>query len=210
MKGWIGVDFDGTLAAQGAPVTAIGAPIPAMLARVREWLANGLDVRIFTARVGECGQRSDENGLVDDAAFAREQRALIDAWCSAHFGRVLPITATKDFQMVALWDDLAVQVIPNTGEIATDLARRTGAGEIAAELRPQLAAARQAGADAERERLDDEASKNTHINCDKCGCGRRYVVARLMEEKAKVHKLETRAGQLLNELLNLKRRMGVQ
>ncbi len=41
--------------------------------------------------------------------------AAIDAWCERHFGRKLPVTCTKDYGMVELWDDRAVQVKENTG-----------------------------------------------------------------------------------------------
>ena len=53
-RGWIGVDLDGTLAEYNGwqgPAN-IGAPIPAMVERVKAWLEEGRDVRIFTARVG--------------------------------------------------------------------------------------------------------------------------------------------------------------
>lgn len=98
--GWIGVDLDGTLAHyEGWKGDAhIGAPIPAMLARVKRWLEEGRDVRIFTAR-----------------AHNIASHIAIEAWCERHLGLVLQITATKDYQMVELWDDRAVQVIPNTG-----------------------------------------------------------------------------------------------
>ena len=32
-----------------------------------------------------------------------------------HFGVVLPVTNVKDWHMLELWDDRAVQVEPNTG-----------------------------------------------------------------------------------------------
>lgn len=100
-SGWIGVDLDGTLAEyHGWNGGAIGAPVPAMLARVKEWLAKGQQVKIFTARV-----------CTNDA----EQIALIKAWCVQHVGRELEVTATKDFSMIELWDDRCVQVIPNIG-----------------------------------------------------------------------------------------------
>ncbi len=104
MNGWIGVDLDGTLAHydEWNGITHIGDPIPAMLARVKRWLAKGYDVRIFTARVSHSSQE-------------QEARSTIEAWCSAHIGQVLPITNIKDTRMVELWDDRAVQVTPNTG-----------------------------------------------------------------------------------------------
>lgn len=103
--GWIGVDLDGTLAEYHGWVAAdvIGAPIPAMAERVRLWIAEGKDVRIFTAR-GSIGEA--------DRALAYP---AIAAWCLLHFGKALPITNTKDLSMVELWDDRAVQVVRNVG-----------------------------------------------------------------------------------------------
>ena len=99
---WIGVDLDGTLAEyhgwQGA--AHIGAPIPAMLARVQAWLAEGIDVRIFTAR-----------------ACVPDQIPPIEAWCQEHLGRVLPVTHEKDFATVCIYDDRCRQVEFNTGRI---------------------------------------------------------------------------------------------
>ena len=52
---WIAVDFDGTLAKWGCPwpedYKATGDPIPMMVERVKKWLVEGEDVRIFTARM---------------------------------------------------------------------------------------------------------------------------------------------------------------
>lgn len=105
VNGWYGVDLDGTLAHydcwRGA--SHIGEPIPLMLERVKAWLADGRDVRIFTARVSCEG----EELLAVTVA--------IDAWCEQHIGQRLPITCRKDYQMVQLWDDRCVQVVPNTG-----------------------------------------------------------------------------------------------
>jgi len=108
--GWIGVDLDGTLARYDGwkGVEHIGEPVPAMLARVKRWLAEGKDVRIFTARVA--GHRQ---GLA-----AEETRRYIDEWCLKHLGQTLPVTNIKDFGMIELWDDRAVQVRMNTGERA--------------------------------------------------------------------------------------------
>lgn len=104
-QGWIGVDLDGTLARydgwQG--IEHIGEPIAPMVARVKKWLAEGKDVRIFTARVSRHGNE------------AVEARGLIERWCRQHLGTVLRITHEKDFAMIELWDDRAVQVTPNTG-----------------------------------------------------------------------------------------------
>lgn len=45
-------------------------------------------------------------------------REMIESWCVEHIGHKLPITNVKDYGMIELWDDRAVQVIPNTGRRA--------------------------------------------------------------------------------------------
>lgn len=99
-KGWIGCDLDGTLAEYDGWKGAdhIGAPIPAMLERVKRWIANGNEVRIFTARCSE------------PAAIPP-----ISAWLAEVGLPPLQITNVKDFAMDELWDDRVVQVAPNTG-----------------------------------------------------------------------------------------------
>lgn len=106
MSGWIGVDLDGTLARydEWRGIEHIGEPIPLMVARVKRWLSEGREVRIFTARVG--GLTGED---LDVAA------ATIFTWCAKHIGEVLPVTCMKDFGMVELWDDRAVSVGFNTG-----------------------------------------------------------------------------------------------
>jgi hypothetical protein len=100
---WIGVDLDGTLAHYDhwRGEDHIGAPISAMVKRVMSWLAEGREVRIFTARV--CDGKP-------------ETRSFIESWCLIHLGAVLPITNQKDYGMIELWDDRCVQVEPNTGQ----------------------------------------------------------------------------------------------
>ncbi len=53
MAGWIGVDLDGTLAEYHGWVSEqhIGAPVPVMVERAKAWVARGVEVRIFTARI---------------------------------------------------------------------------------------------------------------------------------------------------------------
>lgn len=101
--GWIGVDLDGTLAIYEGWTgpRSIGEPVPKMLARVKAWLASDFEVRIVTAR-------------------AKDQASIesIQTWCKRHIGQVLQVTREKDFAMIELWDDRAVQVITNTGERA--------------------------------------------------------------------------------------------
>jgi hypothetical protein len=101
-KEWIGVDLDGTLAVYDVwrGDTHIGDPIAPMVDCVKQWLSEGKDVRIFTARVHSGGW------LVRNA---------IISWCEKHLGQELPITCCKDMHMIELWDDRCVQVITNTG-----------------------------------------------------------------------------------------------
>lgn len=119
--GWIGVDLDGTLAYWDVDVfPEIGLPLPAMVDRVKAFLADGRDVRIFTARVGIVPELKNDAGQAADAAFALDQTAKIERWCQEHLGQVLPVTATKDFHMVLLYDDRCVQMVTNTGEALQD------------------------------------------------------------------------------------------
>lgn len=111
MKGWIGVDLDGTLAEYDhwRGETHIGKPIPLMVERVKQWLASGKTVKIVTARVS--------TGTGDRALSAVATiRGAIERWCYEHIGVQIEVTCCKDFRMIELWDDRAVQVIPNTGE----------------------------------------------------------------------------------------------
>ena len=114
MSGWFGVDLDGTLARYDGwlGVSHIGEPIAPMVERVKAWLADGKDVRIFTARVARLLS-------ADPEAKIEGNRALhyINEWCMAVFGRVLPVTCIKDFGMIVLYDDRAIQVEANTGRL---------------------------------------------------------------------------------------------
>jgi hypothetical protein len=100
-KGWIGVDLDGTLAHydEWRGIHHIGKPISAMANRVKQWLAEGKDVRIFTARIS--GNLS--------------ALGPIESWCRVHLGQTLTVTCEKDMNMIELWDDRCVQVEINTG-----------------------------------------------------------------------------------------------
>jgi hypothetical protein len=110
--GWIGVDLDGTLARYDGWVSAvhIGAPIEDMVARVKRWLSEGKEVRIFTARVSH-------DGTTKRMHEALQARMAIERWSKEVFGLELPITNQKDYGMVELFDDRCVQVVANTGEL---------------------------------------------------------------------------------------------
>lgn len=106
--GWIAVDFDGTLATYDGwkGLTILGDPVPPMIDRVKAWLANGYEVRIFTARISNIERQSRRAAI-----------AAIDAWCLQHIGMILPVTNVKDMAMLALYDDRAVQIELNTGRV---------------------------------------------------------------------------------------------
>lgn len=93
---WVGVDLDGTLAFydEYRGDDHVGVPIPAMVKKVKEWLDEGVDVRILTAR---------------------KPHPAIRRWCNIHLGKVLPITSEKNSGMIALYDDRAVGVKRNEG-----------------------------------------------------------------------------------------------
>lgn len=107
MSGWIGVDLDGTLAKYDGwrGMHHIGDPVGPMFSRVVQWLKEGKEVKIFTARVAVSNE-DDRNHIID----------AIQNWCVKHGLPKLPVTNEKDFGMVELWDDRAVQVVPNTGK----------------------------------------------------------------------------------------------
>lgn len=119
-NGWIAVDLDGTLAEYHGWVNTfhIGEPIPLMLQRVKDWLVLNVDVRIFTARVdgGEVGAAMGiDEDIVQRYRDVQAITSMIQDWTEKHLGKRLPVTCKKDYGMVQLWDDRAVQVIPNTG-----------------------------------------------------------------------------------------------
>ena len=106
-SGWIGVDLDGTLAFYDTwrGHTHIGHAIPQMLERVKDWIEEGQEVRIFTARVS-CAdpERTEIINAVQD-------------WLEALGLPRLQVTCIKDFAMLELYDDRAVQVRMNTGQL---------------------------------------------------------------------------------------------
>lgn len=114
-NGWIGVDLDATAAVYDGwkGIEHIGEPVPAMIARIKAWLAEGQRVKIFTARV-YCGESGEPAG--DRYREAQQARVIIEKWCLKHIGAILPVTCCKDFAMISLWDDRCVQVKSNTGE----------------------------------------------------------------------------------------------
>ena len=104
---WIGVDLDGTLCEteNWRGFEHIGKPVPLMLKRVKVWLEMDYTVKIVTAR----------------AASPELAVPPIKAWLAEHGLPDLEVTNAKDMDMIELWDDRAVQVIPNTGNPVTPM-----------------------------------------------------------------------------------------
>lgn len=100
--GYYAVDLDGTLAEYNGwkGELHIGAPIKPMVERVKAWRAQGIKVKIFTARAAD-----NEPEVI----------RAIEKWCETHIGETLEVTNVKDYQMIQLYDDRAVQVVPNSG-----------------------------------------------------------------------------------------------
>ena len=86
--GWIGVDLDGTLAHYDGwyGPAHIGEPVPSMLQRVKSWLDEGVEVRIFTAR-----------------ASVPEYIPFVTKWLEKQGLPALEVTNSKDFAMICLF-----------------------------------------------------------------------------------------------------------
>lgn len=107
---WIGVDFDGTLASDEngweGPLHA-GPPIAPMVAFVQNLIKQGHTVKIMTARVGPHPDQTDEE--------LEAIHQFLGDWSEEHIGTRLEATCQKDYMMIALFDDKAFHVTPNTG-----------------------------------------------------------------------------------------------
>lgn len=107
--GWIGVDLDGTLALHSGWSDSIGEPIGPMVSRVKRWLREGKEVRVFTAR-----------GSVDGEGEAGRYQQLcrIYDWINSNVGEDLEVTHEKDPKMIRLYDDRVVEVNKNEGTLS--------------------------------------------------------------------------------------------
>lgn len=136
----IAVDLDGTLATydhfRGAEF--IGDPIPEMVDKVKQELAAGSEVWIFTARIAPAD--NEAQGQLDIMAGM----AAITKWCQQVFGVILPITYRKNRRFTEMWDDRGRQVYPNTGLFVTDILAEETNGDTSQNIsRPYAGATRQ-------------------------------------------------------------------
>ena len=106
---WVGFDLDGTLAKYDGwkGIDHIGEPVEpvVLMAKLLHWL--GKKIKILTARVAPRGGENDSD----------KARAYVEEWCQKNLGFTPEVTYVKDASMVALFDDRAVAVEPNTGKI---------------------------------------------------------------------------------------------
>jgi len=106
---WVGFDLDGTLANDGNWISGyhIGEPIKPMFDIMKEYIDQGIEVRIMTARVSSSDKEYTEKVTKIIQSFVEKNAGIKD----------IPVTCRKDFGMILLYDDRCRQVIPNTGKI---------------------------------------------------------------------------------------------
>ena len=125
-QGNILVDMDGTMFEYWGWTkwNSFGKPIPAMVERVLGWIAEGKDVRIFTARMP-----LPQDEMVEQTCYKTGEKfngvmmkkAIADH-CEASFGHRLRAQCYKDLHTIEIWDDRAVGVVANTGQTLGDAA----------------------------------------------------------------------------------------
>lgn len=99
----IAVDLDGTLAYfdHFRGHDHVGEPIPKMMERVKKWVDEKKHIVIFTAR----------------AFFGEEGISPVKLWLKENGLPDFEITNIKHPDMIEIWDDRAIRVEKNTGEI---------------------------------------------------------------------------------------------
>ncbi|WP_269929951.1 hypothetical protein [Aminobacter sp. HY435] len=89
-----------------------------MVERIKGWLAEGYEVRIFTARMSA--------GMDEYGDTAADFADVLAHWLLGAGLPELKATNVKDFHMVELYDDRAVQVEANTGQLVGYSTRERG------------------------------------------------------------------------------------
>ena len=109
--GWVGFDLDGTLATYEGwkGWQHIGKPTP-LLKKAMLLMKRGVTVKILTAR---CSKVS----LAKSGITFEQMEKVIQDWTYFYTGQRLPVVTEKDCDMICFYDDSAVQVEQNTGNI---------------------------------------------------------------------------------------------
>ena len=108
-KGWIGVDLDNSLAEQPEPFKPliIGKPIAQMVKRVKCAIEDGVEIKVFTARLA-------------DEILKDKIKLLIRVWTLEHIGVPLEATNEKDPGLYEIWDlntDLGRNPLEDASEV---------------------------------------------------------------------------------------------
>lgn len=135
-EGWIGFDLDGTLAKYDGwrGIDHIGEPVGPMVALIKKMHAEGMRVKILTARFSpravaelRLNPYLENHWCIespDDMPWALKGQwtalEFIQDWCWKHLGFVPEVTHEKDHLMLDLYDDRCHQVEPNTGVVIAD------------------------------------------------------------------------------------------
>ena len=107
MRDVIAVDLDGTLAFDlPHDDGSIGPPVPEMLQRVKDWVTNGKEVWIFTARLSHHDPEQTTRDIQD--------------WLEQNGLPRLPVTNRKSGRIRVYYDDRAVAVVPNSGHTVNE------------------------------------------------------------------------------------------
>ena len=93
---WVGFDFDGTLARTDnpghfQPPYPLGEPYPEMVTAAKSLIAQGVTVKIFTARACEAASVP-----------------IVQEWAVKHGLGAVEVTNIKDFYLIRFYDDRAV------------------------------------------------------------------------------------------------------
>jgi hypothetical protein len=104
------VDLDGTLAhfEKWEGPTIIGNPVPKMVQKVKGWLDNGDEVKVFTSRIYP-------NAIYTKPEECEAAKKAIEDWCVKYIGLKLDVTYEKGLFQIG-FDDRMEHIVPNTGE----------------------------------------------------------------------------------------------
>jgi hypothetical protein len=124
---YILVDVDGTLFTYTEWVKwdQFGDPIQPMIQRVQRWLQAGIEVRLFTARVPLNDGEVQTCKVTGEAFTGIDMKFALANLTEKYIGQRLRAQCWKDWRAHSIWDDRAVQVIPNEGIVLADMGVQT-------------------------------------------------------------------------------------